>query len=115
MIAYISIGNSDDKLTQQEWADFYATVDELVVGHSSPRGTKIRIHGRWASAPTDPFQNACWCIEIDDPNGLREELRRLTPRFQQDSIAWAWRAGDRGHGAGRLAHETTGLSQEPGG
>jgi hypothetical protein len=108
MIVYISIGNSDDKLTQAQWCEFTQSVDELL--------TACNIHGRWFAAPDTPWQNACWCIEFDpiqlysnspefcDWDGvwrihtqstrtvyahLQRELRRLAKRYLQDSIAWA--------------------------
>lgn len=83
--AYVSIGNSDDKLTQQEWHDFHRDVRcELI-------GAGARFHGQWASPSTDPWQNACWCVEVVD--GVVEELKanlgRLAVKHRQDSIAWA--------------------------
>jgi hypothetical protein len=82
---YVSIGNSDDKLTQNEWAEFYAAVDDLV-GFAA-----ARVHGRWVSPATDPWQNACWCVELDadDAENLRKDLPGLAFRYRQVSIAWA--------------------------
>lgn len=80
---YISIGNSDDKLTQTEWAAFVNDVDMLLDGRL------ITIHGRWFSSPDTGYQNACWCIEKEKALVLRSELRRLAGRYHQDSIAWA--------------------------
>jgi len=108
MIVYISIGNSDDKLTQAQWHEFVREVDDLLVTRT--------VHGRWFAAPDVPWQNACWCIEFEpdqlydnspefcDWDGtwrkhaaytrtahahLQRELRRMAARYQQDSIAWA--------------------------
>lgn len=85
MIVYISIGNSDDKLTQREWSDFQAQVQIVLVRLA------IKIHGSWVSDPRDEWQNACWCLEpwahlIEE---TRESLIRLADKFGQDSIAWA--------------------------
>jgi len=82
---YISIGNSDDKLTQSKWQDYVVAMDNLVdyyIAHT---------HGRWFSAPDTPYQNACWCIEVDerDLDAIRCELALLAQRFGQDSIALA--------------------------
>lgn len=86
MIVYVSIGNSDDKLTQSEWAQFVSRTTSLVEGAAL-------IHGRWLSEPSSAYQNACWCIDVhDEPNGvewLRGALARLAADFRQDSIAWA--------------------------
>jgi hypothetical protein len=108
VIVYISIGNSDDKLTQSRWSDFIEDV-ELEFDY-------VRIHGCWFSDPRSPYQNACWCIEFDpdrivdnsphyvDWDGgwrphtdttrraldtIQRGLRRVARRYQQDSIAWA--------------------------
>ena len=87
MIVYISIGNSDDKLSQMEWAQFHAAVDDHI-------GRRVQqVHGRWVSPSTDPWQNACWCVEMM-PKGnwtenLRAALMREAEAWRQNSIAWA--------------------------
>lgn len=89
---YISIGNSDDKLTQAEWSRYVHAVDTILLERSgriawSPIVTR---HGSWLSVPDDPWQNACWCVEIDrDPSDLKDELRVEAQRYRQDSISWA--------------------------
>jgi hypothetical protein len=82
---YVSTGNSDDKLSQKEWADFLFEVDHSVQGHAA------EVHGQWFSSPRSPWQNACWCLEIGPEAGasLRRSLARHAARFRQDSIAWA--------------------------
>lgn len=88
-IVYVSIGNSDDKLSQAEWANFIRSV-----GHTLRFLDDVHIHGYWLSSPESSYQNACWCVEFesDDLNAVqttREDLRALGRRFRQDSIAWA--------------------------
>ena len=87
MIVYVSIGNSDDKLKQVDWAAFHATVNRCILTARGYRG----MHGRWVSEPTSPWQNACWCFEIRDSDMefLKKDLRSLAQEFDQDSIAWA--------------------------
>lgn len=84
MIVYISIGNSDDKLTQARWAEFYRETNLLLrdFGH---------IHGQWVSEPASAWQNACWCLDFeeDETLALREELIQLAIKYDQDSIAYA--------------------------
>lgn len=82
---YISIGNSDDKLSQEEWADFVIDVGDIV------RNLAWRTHGQWFSAPAAPWQNACWCVEVRPVmvDRLRQALARMAGRYQQESIAWA--------------------------
>lgn len=85
MITYISIGNSDDKLSQREWHDFYVATSTLIRRVAEP------VHGQWVSEPASAWQNACWCIEINPSmaDWLRDRLRELAGHFRQDSIAWA--------------------------
>ena len=82
---YISIGNSDDKLAQHEWASFYNHVDTIIIQYAET------VHGVWASLPNGAFQNACWCIEIDEPwvLELKTRLAVVANTYRQDSIAWA--------------------------
>lgn len=83
MIAYVSIGNSDDKLAQREWSEFVRDVDRALDG--------THVHGRWFSGPDVPWQSACWCFELSYAhiNRLHQTLARLAAKYRQDSIAWA--------------------------
>ena len=82
---YVTIGNSDDKLTQNEWAHFYASVAGAINMDAHV------VHGRWLSASSDPWQNACWCFEVEERRvgRLRDRLAKQAQAFRQDSIAWA--------------------------
>lgn len=95
----IAIGNSDDKLTQREWADFYATVDLLIrdTVEDDVADEGGVVHGRWASLPTAPYQNAAWSFtpptrDWDGPDGieayLRGELATLARAYRQDTIVY---------------------------
>ncbi|MET0417488.1 MAG: hypothetical protein ABW022_15860 [Actinoplanes sp.] len=83
--AYITIGNSDNKLSQNEWAHFVASA--RVILHEEAE----TVHGEWFSAGDSPWQNACWCVEVPDYRVERAKMRvgKLAPAFRQDSIAWA--------------------------
>lgn len=84
MIVYVSIGNSDDQLTQKYWSYFFTETDFILrsQGH---------IHGAWLSPPQSIYQNACWCVELVQPvvAKVKEELTALAKKYHQDSIAWA--------------------------
>lgn len=83
---YISIGNSDDKLSQQEWCQYWIAVDNALQMNAHV------IHGKWVSPSTDPWQNACWCVELmpdSDSQDLRTALGWTARAYRQDSIAWA--------------------------
>ncbi len=85
MIVYVSIGNSDDKLTQVLWASFAGQVRGAV------KRAATEIHGDWASLPYSSFQNACWCAEVESSkvHQLQLELIGIADMYRQDSIAWA--------------------------
>lgn len=91
---YVSIGNSDDKLSQNQWHAYCAAVDRAFEMASRFVGAKV--HGRWYSLPNEQWQNACWCVEFVDEPAMaaivaeyRAELARVAGVFGQDSIAWA--------------------------
>lgn len=83
---YVSIGNSDDKLTQLQWSCFVNAVDSTIRAYSNT------VHGYWLSAPDSQWQNACWCFELGDARSafaLRRYLRLHAHHYSQESIAWA--------------------------
>lgn len=82
---HVAIGNSDDKLSQRDWFNFYSRVDLIVVSFSS------HIFGRWVSAATSPYQNACWALTVDNSwarDDFRLELGRAAAEYGQDAISW---------------------------
>jgi hypothetical protein len=83
--AYISIGNSDDKLPQVEWAAYAGHVMGTI------RRAAATVHGEWTSFPLSSYQNACWCVEIEPAavEPLKRSLASAAQLFRQDSIAWA--------------------------
>lgn len=87
MIAYISIGNSDDKLTQAEWSQFVVSMIARITTLATVK------HGEWFSVPFSAYQNACWCLEFPaDPavmTEVREVLAEIRDEFRQESIALA--------------------------
>lgn len=87
MIVYISIGNSDDKLSQKEWHNFVIAMIARV------KTLAFAAHGEWYSDPMAPWQNACWCLEFTagspELTEAREVLAEIRDEFRQDSIAWA--------------------------
>lgn len=83
---YISIGNSDDKLTQIEYSQFWIAMAAQVIGLAS------KTHGAWFSNPVGSYQNCCWCVEFPSEaveKTAREEAAAIGRRFRQESIAWA--------------------------
>lgn len=83
LIAYVTIGNSDDKLEQHDWANF---IRELKATLSDFTG---RTYIEAYSAPDSTWQNMCICKEIhrNDLDRLRAALRALRATYRQDSVA----------------------------
>lgn len=82
---YISIGNSDDKLTQYEWSKYVMVVRDVI------RTNALAMHGEWLSLPDARWQNACWCVEVepDKAQAMKDDLAGVAAYYRQDSIAWA--------------------------
>ena len=82
----IQIGNSDNKLTQGEWAQFAAMVKDAVAANVR------QIHFQGGSDWDAPWQNACWVCEAMPDDAYLESLqKRLTECrkcFTQDSVAF---------------------------
>lgn len=83
---YIGIGNTDNKLTQQEWAAFIEDVEGVLEG--------MPLHGAWFSRPDAPWQNACWLVDFSQNSpswvlDIKARLSQLANRYRQDSLAWA--------------------------
>lgn len=90
-VAYISIGNSDDKLTQADWHRYYCSVSLAIQRAGTLVGAAV--HGQWVSEPASAWQNACWALQLPSDAAsvemLKAKLAGLAGEFRQDSIAWA--------------------------
>ena len=91
LTVYASIGNSDDKLSQQRWSVYAQSFVSTIHRHVSPRYLPGQVHGIWYSAPDAPWQNACVCFEATPEQAalVRQDLEELRKHQEQDSIAWA--------------------------
>lgn len=78
----IQIGNTDNKLTQQEWSSFIAHVTVALCACSAD----IRFRG--GSAADAPWQNYAWVANLPNESDLRSSLSSLASRFRQDNIAY---------------------------
>lgn len=79
----IQIGNSDNKLTQSEWAHYCAHMGRAV------KGSVRQVHFSGGSDWDAPWQNACWVCEVDreQVDSLRREVSRCGKNFGQESVA----------------------------
>ena len=80
----IQIGNSDDMLTQMDWARFYADTNHEITQSDA------RVHFGAPSPAQCPWQNACWVIEIaaEKAEELKAALVMIRRKYSQQSIAW---------------------------
>jgi hypothetical protein len=85
VIVYVSIGNSDDKLTQEQWSRFALEISAEVASVG-------KLHGAWFSNPVSRWQNACWCVEFDsgkEAAAAKAVAAELGRNYGQESVAWA--------------------------
>lgn len=69
----IQIGNSDDRLSQNDWAGFVREVRTLLIEEWRDRS---QVHGEWFSLPDQQWQNANWSVEVLPPAWWREAAAR---------------------------------------
>ena len=80
----IQIGNSDNKLTQNDWAHFVASIRDEI------SRSVYRIHFQGGSDWDAPWQNACWVCEVrpEQVEPLREAILKTRMQYKQESIAF---------------------------
>lgn len=83
-VVYVGIGNSDDKLTQQQWA-WYARDTRLLCQRAG------EMVGVWFSEPSEPYQNACFCVKVKPAirPWFRQSLIETASMYDQQEISWA--------------------------
>lgn len=89
---YVSIGNSDDKLSQVRWYDYCSGFRDTMLFWSGRGGTvKPIVYGVWHSEPVSQYQNMCMAVELAEENmdDLRKSLTVLRKTFDQNSVAFA--------------------------
>lgn len=86
---YVSIGNSDDKISQVEWAAFVADLKDVVARYAG------QVYGQWFSVPDAPYQNmvTAFLLATRDISGLKAALADLRKVYRQDAVAWALARG----------------------
>lgn len=82
---YVSIENRNDSLPQEEWAEYWSTVDEHVIDYSE------EVIGVWTSNTNSKIQSACWAFVMsdDESQDLADNLNEIRLKFKQDSVVWA--------------------------
>jgi hypothetical protein len=81
----IQIGNSDDKLTQKEWASFVAQSDLIIKDYATI------VHFSGAPSNWEWYQNYAWIFNCEESNqaGIKKALILIRKHYKQDSIAWS--------------------------
>ena len=80
----IQIGNSDDKLTQAEWARYVIEVERAIKYYCTD------VHFFGGSPNWYPWQNVAWVTNADkhDLTRLATRLAEIRENYGQESIAW---------------------------
>ena len=81
----ILIGNSDDRLTQAQWANYVNTMRHQISRHVE------EIHCESLTASDSSRQSACFVVSTMNTaskSGLRSAVIQVRRQFNQDSVAW---------------------------
>jgi hypothetical protein len=81
----IQTGNTDDKLTQDEWASFVEEIRK-VIKHSF-----VAVHFFGAPPNWVGWQNAAWVFEVysvEMAEDIKKKMIAIRDSYGQDSIAW---------------------------
>lgn len=80
MYLVVSIGNSDDKLTQKEWNRFVEDVIDTL-------GEAGKVHFFGGASTFAPWQNVAWVVEIEPKNvdAAVNKIIGIRKRYSQDS------------------------------
>lgn len=81
----VQIGNSDDKLSQKSWSDFFKEVHETVKAFAAS------MYFTGTSDGHAPWQNATFVFSVDEVfvDALKHKLTEIRGRYSQDSVAWS--------------------------
>ena len=84
--ATVCIGNSDNKLTQQEWHKFIHEINNAVTLYT------FATYFNGFSNPDKEFQNGCWVIGINEENidNFEYHIMLIRKQFKQESIAFVY-------------------------
>ena len=77
----IQIGNSDNKLTQQEWSEYCRAVRGICEAHGD-------VHFSGGSPTDSAWQNYCVFVETPNADALRESVIKRRATHRQYAVAW---------------------------
>lgn len=80
----IQIGNTDNKLSQQQWSEFHHNADIVI------RNYATEVHFFGGSENWKPWQNLCWVVTAASYmiGPFKISMATLGAHFGQDSVAW---------------------------
>lgn len=80
MYLTVSIGNSDDRLTQKEWKNFVFELDAFIKARAT-------VHFFGGASNWESWQNVCWLVEIEEDKveNLKTVITNTRSRYKQDS------------------------------
>ena len=82
---YVCIGNSDDKLSQEDWHLFFNHVRALIERHAT------QVYGVWHSLPAERWQNACFGFAIERAEQrefIMMRLGEIAALYRQEWVSW---------------------------
>ena len=78
----IQIGNTDNKLTQQEWSEYIEAVYGICVYFGV-------VHFSGGSSAEKRWQNYCFCVsDVRNPDRFKNAVSLIRKDFKQDSLTW---------------------------
>jgi len=87
MIVWISVSNSDDRLSSILWAEYIKEVDKVISHHVFETHAAM-VH----SLPTSHSMDCHWCVDLGKgtfmQSNLVRELTKVAKVFRQDKIVW---------------------------
>lgn len=79
MYLCVSVGNSDDRLTQKEWNSFVRDISLLLQ-------ISGEVHFFGGASTWEPWQNAAWIVDLKDaPISVMARISEIRERYKQDS------------------------------
>lgn len=79
MYVVISIGNTDNKLTQQEWNKFVIEMDFAL-------NVEGKVHFFGGASNWEAWQNVAWILETtSEPLSIREMVKLVRKKYNQES------------------------------
>lgn len=88
MYVAVSVGNTDNKLTQQEWNRFVEDMIDAI-------GDMGKVHFFGGSSTYAPWQNVAWIVELrENVVSFSARITKIREKYKQDSAFILFGDGD---------------------